>query len=185
MTESPDAPAFSVVEVDVEAVRPMRHRHLRPDQPEDAVEYKSDDCETCRHFAAYDGEGNLIGVGTSHHADRVAGQPPFGSPGLRIRGMAVEDDWRGKGVGSALIHAMVDAAVEEGMVEAWANARTAARTLYARAGFKEVSQEFDLPTIGEHVVVAMSLAKRVKKARKAQGADPAAEAGSDEPQGGA
>ncbi len=171
MSETSDAPAFSVKEVEVEAVRPLRHRHLRPDQPTDAVEYKSDDCPTCRHFAAYDAEGILIGVGTSHHADRVAGQPPFGSPGLRIRGMAVEDDWRGKGVGTALLDAMVEAGVEEGMVEAWANARTAARNLYARAGFKEVSQEFDMPSIGEHVVVAMSLVKRVKKARKASPAD--------------
>ena len=167
MSAETSEPAFTVAEVAVEVVRPLRHRHLRPDQPEDSVEYVSDDCETCRHFAAHDREGNLIGVSTSHHANRVAGQPPFGSPGLRIRGMAVEDDWRGKGVGIALIEAMLDAGVEEGMVEVWANARTSVRAFYRRAGFQEVSQEFELPTIGEHVVVAMSLVKRAKKARKA------------------
>ncbi len=181
MTEPAESPAFTVAEVDVEAVRPMRHRHLRPDQPVDAVAYKSDDCETCRHFAATDAEGKLIGVGTSHHADRVAGQPPFGTPGARVRGMAVEDAWRGKGVGGALINAMVDAAVEQGMVEVWANARTANRGLYTRAGFEEVSQAFELPGMGECVVVAIGLAKRVKKARKASGGEAAgAESEADE-----
>ena len=175
MSDEVPAPPFTVAEVDVEVVRPLRHRHLRPDQPEDAVAYQSDDCPTCRHFAATDAEGVIIGVSTSHHADRVAGQAPFGTPGLRIRGMAVEDTWRGKGVGAALIEAMVDAGVEEGLAEVWANARTAARGLYTRAGFKEVSQEFDLPTIGEHIVVAMNISKRVKKARKAQTPDEPAE----------
>lgn len=159
---------ITVEEVPVDVVRPLRHRHLRPDQSEDAVEYKSDDCETCRHFAVRDADGAIIGVGTSHHADRVAGQAPFGTPGVRIRGMAVEDDWRGQGVGAALIGAMVGAAVAEGMVEMWANARTNVRQFYTRNGFKEVSQAFELPHIGEHVVVAMSLAKRVKRARKAR-----------------
>jgi len=167
MSDEASGAAFTVAEVAVEVVRPLRHRYLRPDQPEDSVEYQSDDCATCRHFAAHDSEGNLIGVSTSHHANRVAGHPPYGSPGLRIRCIAVEDDSRGKGVGIALIEALPDAAVEEGIDEAWANARTSVRAFYQRAGFAEVSQEFDLPTIGAHVVVAMSLAKRAKKARKA------------------
>ena len=165
MTEPSEGPGFTVAEVDVEVVRPLRHRHLRPDQPESAVAYQSDDCETCRHFAARDVDGTVIGVGTSHHGDRVAGQPPFGSPGVRIRGVAVEDEWRGKGVAIAIIEAMLDAAVEEGMVEVWANARTALRSFYTRVGFAEVSQEFDLPTLGEHVVVSMNLTKWAKKAR--------------------
>ncbi|MDF1701524.1 MAG: GNAT family N-acetyltransferase [Planctomycetota bacterium] len=161
---SPESPAFTVAAVDVSVVRPLRHLYLRPDQPVAAVAYKSDDCETCHHVAARDAEGTVIGVGTSHYADRVAGQPPFGHPGLRIRGMAVTDAWRSKGVGAALIAAMLEAGAEAGMVEAWANARTASLSFYRRHGFSEVSQVFELPTIGEHVVVAVSLAKWAKKA---------------------
>ncbi len=36
------APTFTIAEVDVEVVRPLRHKYLRPDQPEAAVEYVSD-----------------------------------------------------------------------------------------------------------------------------------------------
>ncbi len=36
------APTFTIDEVDADVVRPLRHKYLRPDQPEDAVEYASD-----------------------------------------------------------------------------------------------------------------------------------------------
>ena len=180
MTEdAPATPGFTIEEVDVEVVRPMRHRHLRPDHPEDAVTYQSDTCETCRHYAARDADGHVIGVGTLHFQDRVAGQPPFGSPGMRLRGMAVEDAWRGKGVGAGLIVRMIEHGVESGMAEAWANARTANRRFYLRSGFREVSSEFEIPSMGAHVVVALSLAKATKKARKAAKLAPGDSTGAD------
>jgi N-acetylglutamate synthase-like GNAT family acetyltransferase len=163
-SEEQGAPGFTIAEADADLVRPLRHRYLRPDQPLGAVAYKSDECPTCRHFAATDTAGAVIGVGTMHFADRVAGQPPFGAPGMRIRGMAVEDDWRGKGVGAGLVARMLEIALEAGIVEVWANARTANRGFYARNGFTEVSGEFELPTMGEHVVVALGVEKAAKRA---------------------
>lgn len=160
-------PVFVIEEVSVERVRPLRLEYLRPGRSTDAVEYKSDECPTCRHFAALDEAGAIVGVASMHADDRVAGRPPFGRPGMRLRGVAVQDDWRGRGVGNALVARMLECAVEAGMDEAWANARTASRNFYGRNGFVEMSQPFDMPTLGEHVVVALSLAKRVKKARKA------------------
>jgi N-acetylglutamate synthase-like GNAT family acetyltransferase len=168
MTDEADPkPAFTIEEVGVDVVRPVRHRHLRPNQPADAVSYQSDTCETCRHFAARDTSGAVIGVGSLNLEDRVAGQPPFNKPGMRLRGMAVEDAWRGKGVGAGLVGRMIEVGVESGIVEVWANARTANRRFYLKNGFKEVSSPFEIPGIGEHVVVALSLGKAVKKARKA------------------
>lgn len=176
----PATPAFTIEEVDVEVVRPLRHRHLRPDQPRDAVAYESDTCETCRHFAARDAEGKVIGVATLHFQDRVAGLPPFGSPGMRMRGMAVEDDWRGKGVGAGLVARMLDFALAAGIAEAWANARTGNRRFYLKNGFREVSSAFELPSIGEHIVVARSLQKAAKKARKAAKGQAADAGGGDD-----
>jgi GNAT superfamily N-acetyltransferase len=156
-TDQETGPAFTIEVADADTVRPLRHKHLRPDQPMDKVKYMSDECVTCRHFAARDSAGVIVGVGSLHFNDRVAGQPPFGVPGMRIRGMAVEDEWRGKGVGAGLIGAMLEVGREAGIVEAWANARTKNRGFYVRNGFSEVSHEFEIPTIGEHVVVALSL----------------------------
>ncbi len=166
--EAAEAPAaFSIDEVGVEVIRPLRHKYLRPDQPEDAVCYQTDGQETCRHFAAKDAEGQVIASGTLNLEDRVAGQPPFGTPGMRIRGIAVEDDWRGKGVGAAMVGHLLEEGRASGVAEAWGNARTENLRFYAKNGFAEVSGAFEIPTIGEHVVVALSLLPKGRKARKA------------------
>ncbi len=157
---------FTIEEVDVDVVLPLRHKHLRPDQPPDAVVYGSDDCETCRHFAARDAEGRVIGTGTLRQENRVAGQPPFTEPGMRIRGLTVEDDWRGRGVGAAIVARILEHGREHEMAEAWGNARTENLRFFLKNGFKEVSASFEIPTIGGHVVVALSLRARGRKARK-------------------
>ena len=181
-----DEPAeFRIEQVDVEDVRPLRHKHLRPDQTEDAVCYQSDSEETCCHFAAKDLEGRVIGTGSLNREDRVAGLPPFGSPGMRIRGMTVEDEYRGRGVGTALVARMLEHGKAMGIAEAWGNARTDNLRFYLRNGFVEVSSSFDIPTMGEHVVVALNLEPKGRKARKERkarseadgdGAEPGAEA---------
>ncbi len=55
---------------------------------------------------------------------------------------------------------------ENAMAEAWGNARTQNLGFYKKNGFKEVSGEFEIPTIGEHIVVALSLEPKGRKARK-------------------
>ncbi len=179
-------PAFTIQQVDVEDVRPLRHKHLRPDQPEDAVCYQSDAEETCCHFAARDAQGNVIGTGSLNREDRVAGQPPFGTPGMRIRGITVDDAWRGKGVGTAMIAHLLEYGRAQGIAEAWGNARTENLRFYVRNGFREVSGSFEIPTIGDHVVVALSLLpKGRKKRKKAKGkAAPAPEGEADAPASG-
>lgn len=159
-------PQFEIEAVDVEVVRPLRRKLLRPDQAAEAVEYASDVKESARHFAAKDAEGRVIGVGSLHFEDRVAGLEPFGAPGMRIRGMAVEDDWRGKGVGAGLLERMLDVARAAGIQEAWANARAQNLGFYERSGFRPMSSEFEIPGIGPHVVMTRPI-----KARKGKPAD--------------
>ena len=175
--------AFTIEQVDVEVVRPLRHKHLRPDQPEDAVCYQSDGEETCCHFAAKDLDGNVIASGSLNQEDRVAGQPPFGHPGMRIRGIAVEDEWRGKGVGAGMVAYLLEYGRTNDLAEAWGNARTENLRFYAKNGFTEVSGPFEIPTIGEHVVVALSLQPKGRKARKALKAKDQDESAGDESTG--
>jgi N-acetylglutamate synthase-like GNAT family acetyltransferase len=163
MTEQPP---FRIEKVDVEVVRPLRRRLLRPDQDEDAVVYASDDGDSAQHFAAYDGDDEVIGIGSLHNEDRMAGREPYGSPGMRIRGMAVEDAWRGRGVGAALLERMLVVARESGIAEAWANARSANLGFYERSGFRAMSSEFELPGIGPHVVMARDPAERKRKKKR-------------------
>jgi ribosomal protein S18 acetylase RimI-like enzyme len=97
---------------------------------------------------AFDSD-RLVGVG-------LVG--PEGEPGeWRVRGMATLPDFRGRGVGSAVLALLLDHARGHGATTVWANVRTPARTLYERAGLEIVGEEFELPDIGLHVVMRRSL----------------------------
>lgn len=79
---------------------------------------------------------------------------PVGDPGAwRVRGMATVPNARGLGAGSAVLDALLRHAISEGATRVWCNARTAARSLYERAGFRAVSDEFEVPEIGPHFVM--------------------------------
>ena len=125
--------------VTADAVRPLRLRVLRPNQTmADTV-----------HLAAFDGD-RVVGIGSLYREDRAGG--PVG--GWRLRGMATEPDVRGRGYGAGVLSASVDRVAAAGGTELWCNAREAAIGFYRRAGFDVVSEPFDVPGIGAHVVMA-------------------------------
>jgi ribosomal protein S18 acetylase RimI-like enzyme len=79
---------------------------------------------------------------------------PEGEPGAwRVRGMATAPHARGKGAGTAVLDALLRHAIAGGAVRVWCNVRTPARSLYERAGFRAISEQFELPHIGPHVVM--------------------------------
>ena len=59
-------------------------------------------------------------------------------------------------------------AFASGATRVWCNARMPARSLYERAGFKAISEEFDLPPIGPHLVMEC-LPRRDREAAAAAG----------------
>ena len=78
-------------------------------------------------------------------ASTAAGEP-IGTarllPDGHIGRMAVMREWRGHGVGSALLSAMIDAARARGHVWAKLNAQVQALTFYRRFGFEAVGELF-------------------------------------------
>ena len=122
--------------------RLLRQQVLRPHQTVDELAAH----EQPGAFAAGVFEGKrLVAVG-------LIG--PEGDPGeWRVRGMATDPAFRGRGAGAAILAALLDHAAAQGAVAVWANVRTPARTLYERAGFQVTSEEFELPQIGPHVVM--------------------------------
>ena len=83
---------------------------------------------------------------------------PEGEPGTwRVRGMATAPAARGRGAGSAVLKALLEHARSRGAQRVWANVRIGARTLYERAGLRVVSEVFELPDIGPHVVMRREL----------------------------
>jgi len=84
--------------------------------------------------------------------------PESSEPGSwRVRGMATVPGLRGRGAGTKVLEALVTHAIEHGARRIWCNARIPARTLYERAGFEVVSEQFELPEIGPHFVMERRL----------------------------
>ena len=123
------------------AVHELRHRCLRPGQPFASAVYDCDELTGTLHAAAYR-DGALAGVATLLED----GAEPFR---LRIRGMAVEPEYRGAGIGARLVRALQRHAADQGS-GIWCNARTSALSFYQGCGFRPVGEEFELPGIGPH-----------------------------------
>lgn len=129
--------------IPVADTRPLRHRILRPHESIDyLISHEPPDAFA---VGAFDGGERLVAVG-------FVGRD--GEPGAwRVRGMATEPEACGRGAGSAVLAALLDHAASCGARRVWCNARVRASSLYERAGFTVVSEEFDLPQIGPHLVM--------------------------------
>ncbi len=71
--------------------------------------------------------------------------------------MATREDARGQGIGGALLQACLDYIRAAGGTTLWFNARTTAAGFYSRFGFVVQGDGFDLPGIGPHVVMELSV----------------------------
>jgi ribosomal protein S18 acetylase RimI-like enzyme len=75
----------------------------------------------------------------------------------RVRGMATASHARGQGAGSAVLAGLLEHARAQRAQRVWCNARTPALSLYLRAGFTVIGDEFELPDIGPHYQLALQL----------------------------
>jgi len=82
------------------------------------------------HVLASDEEGDPIGTGRLN-------------PDGQIGRMAVAKEWRGRGVGAAILQALVSLAGKEGLRIVRLNAQTHALEFYAKHGFTAVGGEFE------------------------------------------
>ena len=85
--------------------------------------------ESCQHLLALDSRNNPIGTG------RLCERGHIGR-------MAVIKDWRGKGVGGALLRKLMELAQQTGNLKLVLNAQTSAASFYARYGFSAEGDEF-------------------------------------------
>jgi ribosomal protein S18 acetylase RimI-like enzyme len=140
--------SFDVRAIPLAETRALRQSILRPHQT--LAELAADERAGSFAVGAFERD-RLVAVGLI-----TPGPPP---EGWRVRGMATVPEARGRGAGSAVLAALVDHAIEHGADRIWCNARTPARRLYERAGFRVVSDEFELPRIGPHYVMALERAR--------------------------
>jgi predicted GNAT family N-acyltransferase len=117
--------------------------------PED-LEWDEAD-EHAYHVLATSGAGNPIGTGRLKH-------------GCQIGRMAVLKEWRGRGIGAAILEALIALARKEGCVEVQLNAQTHALGFYGRYGFTASGEEFDEAGIA-HRRMSLSLGRGPENAQ--------------------
>lgn len=124
----------------------LRHRVLRPHLPVEKSRYPDDDHSETRCFGLF--EHDQLRAICSFHAEP---HPQLGLP-LRLRGMAVEPELQGQGLGSVLLQQSLKQLKPLGHPGIWCNARTSALHFYQKLGFDLWGDEFEMPEIGPHVV---------------------------------
>lgn len=132
----------------------LRAEVLRPGQPLEASAYPTDDHPATGHFGGWDGD-DLVAVASvalGRFQTDVRTRVDW-TPTWRLRGMAVAADRRGQGLGGEVLEAVHRHVEDSGHDGLWANARLPAVPFYERHGWRVVSEEFEIPSIGPHHVM--------------------------------
>jgi ribosomal protein S18 acetylase RimI-like enzyme len=132
--------------VDAEVTHPLRLTVLRPGMGPESVRFPGDDHPLAAHAAASLTVGEhpgpqVVAVGS------VYPDPPPWEPerprAWRIRGMATRPAVRSRGLGRAVLDALMAHAAAHGGEVIWCHARIGALDFYRRAGFVAVGSTFD------------------------------------------
>ncbi|PKM05783.1 MAG: GNAT family N-acetyltransferase [Gammaproteobacteria bacterium HGW-Gammaproteobacteria-7] len=144
--------------IDLDALRAVRETVFVIEQKVPLEEEWDEYDPVCLHVLARDTSGVPIGTARMTRDGKIG----------RI---AVLAEWRGKGVGKAMVRSLLDQAVALGLHEVRLNAQTGALDFYRQFGFTDVGERFMEAGI-EHQAMRMTLAP----------ADPPPRAPSDLPE---
>ena len=120
----------------------LRFRVLRKGQPRESAHYPGIDADQSTKFLGAFFEDKLVGCATLQVDSREGCK-------YRIRGMAVEPNFRNKGIGTKIVNKLQEYAKREN-TGIWCNARIKAINMYERCGFKIISEVFEIKPIGLH-----------------------------------
>jgi GNAT superfamily N-acetyltransferase len=125
--------------------QPLRSVVLRNNKPPEECVLPTDENPDIFHLGYFEAD-KIISIGTFFPED----YPDKGINGFRLRGMATDPNYAGKGYGAKLINFAINELKSKGAAYIWCNARAAAVGFYSRLEFEIISAEFDVPGIGPH-----------------------------------
>lgn len=148
----------AVIEVVVEQARleeviDIRHVVLRKNQPRSSCYYAEDSYKYTIHYVAKE-KDKIVGCASVYKEKH----PDFSlKESWRIRGMAVLELFQGQAVGTHLLETCINHAIKMKGDVIWCNARIDAVNFYKQSGFKMIGDEFEIPDIGPHFLLAKNL----------------------------
>jgi len=141
-----------VMQVRADETYDLRHRVLGRGATAADVAAADDDDPDSGHFVIK-ADGVVVATGTVRR--RASPRAVDGSH-WQVRGMAVEPTFRGRGLGSAVLSAILEHVEQKGGDLVWCHARVAARSLYERHGFVAEGDLADDPVAGTQVYMSRS-----------------------------
>lgn len=144
---------IEIKKISAAETRPLREKILRPGSPLDKLVYTGDDYPESYHVGAVL-EDKIVGIASVY---RKSQEDENRKDSWQLRGMAVENDLRGKNVGKLLLSNCIEYIKSHGDSHLWCNARVKAAGFYQSMGFRITSEEFEIPDIGPHYIMEIDL----------------------------
>ena len=134
---------------------PVRHEVLRKGKPIETCQFKGDDDENTIHFGLYQNE-RLIGIISifKEKNDLFSETNQF-----QIRGMAVLEEFQGKGFGAELVKEAENHCISLNTDVIWFNARENAVPFYKKLDYIIIGDSFLIPDVGIH----FAMYKKIRK----------------------
>ena len=123
----------------------LRNRVLRDNAGLDKCVFPTDEKQGNFHLGKFI-DGKVVSIATFFPEDYEG----RGAGGFRLRGMATDPAFAGRGCGSDLIKFAINELRSANASYIWCHARTSAVGFYKKLGFEVVSDEFEVPEIGPH-----------------------------------
>lgn len=141
-----------MAEVSAETTYELRRRVLRGGRRDADVRFAGDDAAGSLHLAVVDDTGRPLAVATAspQPCERRAGRTAW-----KVRGMAVEPERRGEGLGGRLLEELEARAAAAGIEVLWADGRDSALNFYRRRGWVVEGEGYLTPATGlpHHLII--------------------------------
>lgn len=135
-------------------VRPLRQLLLRPQMRAEDIVLPGDDAPETYHPGLFDG-GELIGIASLYHA--ASPHRPEIAGAWQLRMLGVVPARQGQGLAREIVLHCIDHARSAGGRLIWGNARVHRAGLYAKLGFIERGEPFDVPGVCMHIYMEREL----------------------------
>ncbi len=139
--------------IEAEDTHQLRHKILRPHQTLADCRYPADQQLDTFHLGAYI-DDELISI-ASFFKETHPDLP--GDSHYRLRGMATLESYRNRKAGTSVLQFAEEYMAGKNISHWWCNARTSMEGYYHRMGLETLTEPYDIPPIGPHVLMAKAI----------------------------
>jgi len=141
-------PNFIIKQITPKEVLKVRQPVLRQGKPIEACVFDGDDLQATLHLGLYI-NNNLTSVASFMQNLQPLIQE---KNQYQLRGMAVLEEFQGKGFGFHILKHGEDILHKKGFKTVWCNAREVAVSFYKKSGYSIIGNSFIIPDIGLHYI---------------------------------